>query len=249
MINPLTKMHGLGNTFVVLMGPLSPEPYEVIELCSAYGEEAANGLIIVSPVDVKTVSMKYWNSDGSPAEMCGNGLRCAVRFSVDNGIVAPGSFCVQTDAGILEAIWDGKNSDRIEVQVGRPVYDDERHVEGYRILCGSIGNPHAVIFVDDIDSVSVEHIGFALQNSIDFPDGVNVNFVQRNGTHTIKIRTWERGCGETQACGTGMAFSAAAASRTRDVVLPVVVEARGGSAKVWIDDSGFMRMIGPAKLV
>ena len=239
-------MQGLGNTFVVLTGPLELTVTEIVSHCLEYGPTKADGLLVVTPINTNAVEMKYWNSDGSAAEMCGNGLRCVTRYAVDNHFVNPGSFSVITDAGKLSVTWDGKNENNIEVQVGKVELKGEIELEGYKFHIASVGNPHAAMFVTGLNRFPVSELGPRIEHDEHFPNRTNVEFIEIIDEHTISLRTWERGPGETQACGTGMVASAAISATYKDIQYPVVVKVRGGKAKVWIDGEGYARMKGPA---
>lgn len=241
-------MQGLGNTFVVFKGPLSLTKEEIISYCQQYGDIRADGLLLVTPMDDQTVQMKYWNSDGSMAEMCGNGLRCVTKFAVENSLIKPGSFNVHTDAGVLNVIWDGKD-ENIEVQVGKVSLGQVLDIEGHTFHTANVGNPHAVTFVSNISEAPVKELGQKVEHNSNFPNKTNVEFVEVLGDHEISLRTWERGSGETLACGTGMTASAMVSAEIKNVEYPMTVKVLGGEAKLWLDDSGFTRMKGPALVV
>lgn len=244
-----TKMQGLGNTFVVFRGPLDLTRDEIISYCQQYGERRADGLLVVTPIDDKNVQMKYWNSDGSIAEMCGNGLRCIARFAVGNGMMKPGSFNVQTDAGILNVVWKGDDENNIEVQVGKVIPGEAINIHGRDFYTACVGNPHAVTFVSDVDKAPVKELGPQVENDVHFPNKTNVEFVEVLNNHEISLRTWERGSGETLACGTGMTVAASISAKNKGVSYPMTVKVLGGEAKFWIDSDGFTRMKGPALIV
>lgn len=239
-------MQGLGNTFVVFKGPLELTEAEVVSYSLQYGPTKADGLLVVSPLDARTVQMKYWNSDGSIAEMCGNGLRCVTRFTVDNHFVQPGSFSVITDAGKLDVTWGGIDENNIEVQVGKVELKGEIELEGHNFHIASVGNPHAATFVTNLDQFPVAEFGPQIENDRHFPNRTNVEFIEIIDNHTISVRTWERGSGETLACGTGMVASAAVSAAFKAIQYPMTVKVRGGNSRVWIDDEGYARMQGPA---
>lgn len=250
MKKAFTKMHGLGNTFVVLRGPLQLPSEEVRSYCDNYGPERADGLLVVSPLSDSSVEMKYWNGDGSPAEMCGNGLRCVVRFAVENGLVERGNIIVKTDAGPLEAVWDGKDSEKIEVQVGKAtVNNNPISLFNKRFYVVDVGNPHAVTFVKDTASEPVGELGPKVENDEHFPNRTNVEFVEVQGSNKIRLRTWERGVGETKACGTGMVAAANVCMSQNKTSFPLTAEVLGGQAKIWKDADGYTRMLGPASIV
>lgn len=243
-------MQGLGNKFVVLSGPLDLSAAEVIAYCKQFGDEPADGVLVVSPLTEHSVKMKYWNADGTLAEMCGNGLRCVVRFAIDSKMVQPGELIVKTDAGDLKGIWDGNNPSQIEVQVGKAnVSTTPLELFGKQFFEVNVGNPHAVTFVDDLDTAPVKTLGPEVENNSRFPHRTNVEFVVVEGNNEISLRTWERGVGETLACGTGMVAAANVAVTLKNKTFPLIVNVLGGKAKVWLDEAGYTRMIGPAELV
>jgi diaminopimelate epimerase len=238
------KMHGLYNTFIVFKGPLKIKPEQVKVLCA---DSSVDGCLVVSKAGDQLIRMKYWNSDGSIAEMCGNGLRCAVRFAVDNGLVKAGDIEVQTGAGLLKARWYGVNPDFIEVQVGVARSTANHAIEGAKYYSVDVGNPHAVTFVGSVDNVDVKKLGPKVENAAEYaPTKTNVEFVEVGGKHNIRMRVWERGVGETQACGTGMVAAAKVAVDQLGTEYPVNVTVPGGTAKVWVDSDGYSRLIGPA---
>lgn len=240
-------MEGLGNTFVVVLGPLSPTEQEVINLCRGYGEKPADGLLVATPINSSAVRMQYWNTDGSPAEMCGNGLRCLAKFARAEGLVNKASFVVQTDAGQLEVRCDDSDEELVEVQVGKVAVSDKPiNIHGEKFFTANVGNPHAVTFVDDLESAPVTILGPKVEVDNHFPNKTNVEFVQSVDQNNIILRTWERGVGETLACGTGMTAASAVFVEYGHGEYPLTVEVRGGRAKLWVDENGFTRMLGPA---
>lgn len=240
------KMEGLGNDFVVVEGPLSPSREEIARWCDRRRGIGADGVLVVTPGDDRTVAMDYWNADGSPAEMCGNGLRCVARFAVDEGFVSGEVFTVVTAEGsrrveVGEAV--------VRVELG-PVdtEGDTKVVAGYDLASVSVGNPHAVAFVDDCHSVPVETVGPVVEGDSLYPERTNVEFATVVSRDRITLRVWERGVGETLACGTGAAAAVAEGLR-RGVIAPVVtVQLPGGELEVEID-VGTAWITGPATAV
>lgn len=233
-----TKMHGLGNDFIVLEGPQQISPEEVARLCDRHFGVGADGVLMVTPGD--PISMEYWNADGSVAEMCGNGLRCVARYAYDRGWARDRNFAIQTPVGgrgvrVLE--------DRVEAELGRPAIEGTRALHGMDFHLVDLGNPHAVAFVDDPATVDVTAIGPALQT--EFENGVNVELVSRSASG-IAMRVWERGVGETLACGTGMAAAAVAARQRFDLESPISVSVPGGEGSIDLRD-GTVWIIGPAE--
>ena len=234
-----TKMEGLGNDFVVVEEPPSG-PSQVRTWCDHRRGIGADGVLAV---DSKP-SMEYWNADGSPAEMCGNGLRCVARYSVDRGWSEEGSwFSIMTPVGPRQALVEG---DVITVEIGPVSLGESIEVDGALYRRASLGNPHAVRVVDDPETVEVALVGRAVAAAPAFPDGANVEFVALSSPGRIRMRVWERGVGETLACGTGMVAAAAVAAGTDGD--PVEVEVPGGRARVTFrQGSGYLT--GPAGTV
>lgn len=243
------KMQGLGNDFVFLKGTKEPKAELIQKLCDRHFGIGADGLIVVTKLGPSKIEMKYWNADGTPAEMCGNGLRCTVRFAVENGLVKPGDITVKTGAGLRKAVWDGEH-DNIEVQVAKVKASTKPlKLDGHEYFSADAGNPHAVRFVDDTESFPVTETGQRVETNKAFPNKTNVEFVQIMAPGCIRLRVWERGVGETLACGTGMAASSTVAANVKGVKFPVIVDVTGGSATLWQDDEGFIRMKAPAETV
>ena len=242
-----TKMEGLGNDFVVIDGPREVSAGEVAALCDRRHGVGADGVLIVSPLASDTVRMEYFNADGSPAEMCGNGLRCVARRAVDRGLVEGRDFLVETAVGQrrVSVFDDG----RIRVELG-PVEaaPENQEVDGYTVRTVSVGNPHAVLFVDDPAAAEVESIGSRLEGHQAFPDGTNVEFVSVEAVNGIVMRVWERGVGETLACGTGAAAVVAACAATGRTPSSASVRLPGGMLDVEIID-GVAWITGPANTV
>jgi diaminopimelate epimerase len=241
------KMQGLGNSFLVCQGPLELQPANIQKACS---ENAVDGFLVVAAIDKQNVRMQYWNGDGSKAEMCGNGLRCVVRFAIDNQLVKAGDITALTDVGPLKAVWDGKDSNHIEVQVGKASLNQKpvvlHNCTFYEV---NVGNPHAITFVDNVKTAPVTSLGPIIETDKHFPNKTNVEFAAVRSPQQIQVRVWERGVGETKACGTGMVATACAAAQLQNVELPVEVQVPGGSAQIWQDDTGYFRMLGPAEYV
>ena len=233
-----TKMQGLGNDFIVIEGPVQPSPEEVSQLCDRRFGIGADGVLVATRGD--PIRMEYWNADGSAAEMCGNGLRCVALYSYDRGWAPDRNFGIQTPIGlrgvrVLE--------DRVDAELGRPVLNGTRSIRGTDYELVDMGNPHAVSFVDDPATVEVGDVGSALQS--EFPNGSNVEFASVNGSNVV-MRVWERGVGETLACGTGIAAVAAVAQERFGLTSPIAVSVPGGQATVDMRD-GVAWISGPAE--
>lgn len=233
-----TKMQGLGNDFVVLEGPVTVSTDDVERLCDRRFGIGADGVLVVTRGD--PIRMDYWNADGSAAEMCGNGLRCVARYAYDKGWAPDRDFAIDTPIGtrgvrVLE--------DQVEAELGRPRLEGALSTDGGEYELVDMGNPHAVRFVDDPAVTDVSGIGSALQG--EFPNGANVEFAVLSGSG-VDMRVWERGVGETLACGTGMAAVAAVATERFGLESPVGVSVPGGQASIDMRD-GVAWIIGPAE--
>lgn len=242
------KVQGLGNDFMVFDGPFVPAAEDIVRWCDRRTGVGADGVLVIAPIADDRVSMRYWNADGGEVEMCGNGLRCIAKLSYERKWVKSPEFIVETVVGDHPVT---VFHDRIQAFVGVPQgYRTETlSVAGQAIHPLSIGNPHAVIFVEDVDSVDVEGIGSTVENDPMFPNRTNVEFVEvlEDGSG-IKARIWERGVGETEASGTGATASAYMAHKVHAVTQPITVHLRGGDLTIVIDDDGAW-MEGPGEIV
>ena len=272
---PFTKMHGAGNDFVVLDG-LRAELPALDRLAGAIADRhfgvGFDQLLVVraaSPDAGADYRMEIFNADGSQVEMCANGIRCFFKYLRDAGHTRADSLRVETLSGVVTPEWAGE--DRVRVDMGPPilapakipttlgdpagagpVLDVLLEVEGIELRASAIsmGNPHCVVPVDDVDAFPVERVGPALERHPAFPNRVNVEFVELASRDRIRQRTWERGTGETLACGSG-ACATAVACMLRGVVDPAVVIAlRGGELDIaWAGDTASVFMTGPAATV
>ena len=227
-----TKMHGLGNDYICIncLENILAEnklPQIARYMCNRNFGIGADGLILVQESPVADIKMRIFNKDGSEAEMCGNGIRCFAKYVYDNRIIDKQTISIETKAGVKLIRLKVLNGEVQEAQVdmGRPIFDDIKNISvqnNYRIPISvnikvddtrfignyvSMGNPHLVIFVNNVENIDIEKWGPAIENMKCFPNKINVEFVQALGRNTLKIRTWERGVGETYACGTGSCAS------------------------------------------
>ncbi len=257
------KMEGTGNDYVYVDALRSEFPWSrAAQLARAWSDRhfgiGSDGLIVLSKGERAPVRMTMWNLDGSRGAMCGNGLRCVAKLARDHGHVATDRFVVETDAGDREVeVFAADPADPstclVRTQMGRVVTGAPVTVEvlgrQLELVPGDAGNPHAVVFVDDVEAADVIGIGAALQLHVAFPDGVNVEFVQVVAADRLRQRTFERGSGETLACGTGAA-AAAQAARQLGLVTgnEVQVELRGGLLRIVLDGTS-LAIVGPARTV
>lgn len=241
------KMEGLGNDFVVFEGPLEPTEADIRWWCDRRRGVGADGVLVATPLGVDRVRMEYWNTDGSRSEMCGNGLRCVAVYATSAGWVGE-QFTVETDVGdyAVRRVEDGV----VDAFLGKiqETDQDEIAVGTSKLRRVDLGNPHAVVMVDDIDAAPVATSGPEIENHSMFPDRTNVEFVEVVDEHRIKVRTWERGVGETLACGTGAGAAAAIAQSAAGVRDALSVELLGGELALRIDGPDIW-MVGPARVV
>jgi diaminopimelate epimerase len=235
-----TKMQGLGNDFIVLEGPDKPDTADVVRLCDRRFGVGADGVLLVAPGP--PVVMDYWNADGSPAEMCGNGLRCVARYAHDRGWADTSEFEVDTPIGLRKVRVGGGS---VEVEIGSVLIEGQETIGGEVYHLVDTGNPHAVRLVEDPDAVDLGSVGPMVAREAGFDAGCNVE-VMKIGEDGVTMRVWERGIGETLACGTGMVAVAAVALDGQDGRIDVVT--RGGTGQVEIEDKNAW-LIGPADYV
>jgi diaminopimelate epimerase len=268
------KMQGTGNDFVLLEAEGDEEDWPRLaqSMCDRHFGVGGDGLILVLPSSRADVRMRMFNPDGSEAEMCGNGLRCIVKYAVEGGLARPrdGRIDVETLAGVLaaETFGDGRNVERVRVSMGvprfapaevpvlveaePPIVDLPLEVAGHalRLTCLSMGNPHAVHFLDSpVAGFPLEEVGPLAEHHAIFPQRVNFEVARALGRDRIEARVWERGAGPTLACGSGAAATMVAArlrglaGNTVDITLP------GGTLGLEWDDRGEVYLSGPAERV
>ena len=267
-----TKMHGIGNDYVYVncFEETVKDPAAVAKFVSdRHFGIGSDGLILIRPSEIADCEMDMYNLDGSQGAMCGNGIRCVAKYVYDHGIVDKTSLSIATRSGIKYVdltIRDGKAS-MVKVNMGSPILTAKEipvvaeteqvinapiTVDGkeYHMTAVSMGNPHAIIYVDDVDSLDLEKIGPSFENHVCFPDRVNTEFVQVIDRHTVKMRVWERGSGETLACGTGAcaAVVAAVANGLCEKGRDITVRVQGGDLVVHYTDEA-VTLTGDAKLV
>ena len=268
-----TKMQGLGNDYVYvncLKEKIKNPPELAKKISDRHFGVGSDGLIMINPSDKADFEMEMYNADGSRGEMCGNGIRCVAKYVYDYGLTDKTSISVETLAGIkyLDLTVENGKVKLVKVDMGKPglkpseipveasgdqVIDDPIMAAGeeYRMTCVSMGNPHAVVFVDcDLQELPLEEIGPKFENHERFPRRVNTEFVRVIDRHTAQMRVWERGSGETLACGTGACAVAVACALNGYTEDEVTVKLLGGDLKIkWDCERDTVFMTGPAEVV
>ena len=267
-----TKMEGCGNDYVYVNGfeEKIDNPNEVaIAVSDRHFGIGSDGLIIINPSEVADFKMCMYNADGSEGKMCGNGIRCVAKYVYDFNLTDKDVITVETLSGIKTLKLNVENGKvkTVRVNMGAPIlecdkvpvkYDYEKminkpvKVDGktFNITCVSMGNPHAVTFINDTDNLEIEKIGPKFENNEIFPDKVNTEFIQIIDKKTVKMRVWERGSGETFACGTGACASVVASVLNRLTENKVTVKLLGGELEIeYNQDENTVYMTGPARVV
>ena len=268
-----TKMHGIGNDYIYVNcfeeNVSDPQKLSVVVSDVRKGI-GSDGLVLIMPSDNADFRMRIFNADGSEAMMCGNATRCIGKYVYEKGLTDKTDITLETNSGIKIlklGISDGK-VENITVDMGKAVLEPQNipvksnlsrfinqpvEVCGkiYNMTCVSMGNPHAVIFVDDVNSIDLERTGTFFENHEIFPDRVNTEFIQVIDSHTLKMRVWERGSGETFACGTGACASAVSAvlngicSHDEEILIHL----RGGDLTIIYKSDGTVIMTGSAEFI
>ncbi|WP_425446957.1 diaminopimelate epimerase [Dethiothermospora halolimnae] len=264
------KFHGAGNDFIILNGleeKLLSLPVLAKDICDRHFGIGADGMIVVESSKIADIKMTFFNSDGSRAPMCGNGIRCFGKYVYDNKIVDKEVFDVETLAGIikLEVIPSDKGIEGIRVNIGEPIFDNNKfpinteksivieesievNNQEFKISALFIGTIHAVIFVANLDEIDINTIGPCIENNSMFPEKTNINFCEVIDNKNLKVITWERGAGLTLACGTGAAATAVISSIVNKTDNNVNVYVPGGLLKIEKTEAG-VYMTGPAELI
>lgn len=268
-----TKMHGIGNDYIYVncMDGIGFDPAQTsIQLSDRHFGVGSDGMILICPSDKADFKMRMFNADGSEGKMCGNGVRCFAKYVYCKGLTDKTVITIETLGGIKTAWLTVENGDvtLVRVNMGSPNFSPQLipvnftgesminqpiTVGGreWNVTCVSMGNPHCVTFVDDVDGLDLEKIGPKFEHDPIFPERVNTEFVQPVDDTTVKMRVWERGSGETWACGTG-ACAVAAASILNGVVNQnsVTVKLRGGDLLIeWDRGENVIYMTGTATFV
>lgn len=269
-----TKMQGIGNDYVYVN--CFEETVKYPAAVARYVSDrhfgiGSDGLILIKPSDIADCEMDMYNLDGSQGAMCGNGIRCVAKYVYDYGIVKKENISVSTKSGIKYldlTVRDGKVA-LVRVNMGSPVLTASQipvvssteeminaplkvNGETYYITAVSMGNPHAIVYMTDVDHLDIGEIGPYFENHMAFPDRVNTEFVEVLDDHTLKMRVWERGSGETLACGTGACAVAVASILNGHVdgEKPVTVKLLGGDLEIfWDRQENLVYMTGPAATV
>lgn len=257
------KMHGIGNDYIVIDNRDEKLREDNImnfarQVCKRRFSVGADGLLLVYNSEIADVKMRMFNPDGTEADMCGNGIRCFVKFCYENKIVRK-KLDVETLAGIKQAqlLTNGDEVKSVRVNMGKPSFEKSSipmlgkgtHInekltvdgETYEATCLSVGNPHCVIFVDNAEVFPVQEMGPKIETHNMFPKRINVEFVQIISREEVKVRVWERGVGETLACGTGACASAVAGYISGKTNRKVTVHLLGGDLEILFNNSILMK--------
>ena len=268
-----TKMHGLGNDYVY-MDAINQKIENRSELAKFVSDRhfgiGSDGLILICPSEKADFRMQMFNQDGSEAEMCGNGIRCVGKFVYDKGLTKKETITVETLAGIKTLVMTAKNGkiETARVDMGEPILEPEKipvisnenpvknlklEVEDkdFTFTCVSMGNPHAVTFIkEDVNKFDVCKYGAKLEINNAFPKKANIEFINIIDNKTLKMRVWERGAGETLACGTGACASTVATILNGYTTREVIVHLLGGDLKIkWDENDNHVYMTGSATTV
>lgn len=253
-----TKMHGCGNDYVYVnaIDQKVEDPAKIAVMVSdRHFGIGSDGLILIKASDKADFEMQMFNADGSEGAMCGNGIRCVGKYVYDKGYTNKTELTVETLSGIKTLslnVTDGKVK-TVTVDMGRAVVSEELALEDLELTCTpvSVGNPHAVFFVDNAEAVPLATIGPEIERHTLFPGGVNAEFVQVISPTELRMRVWERGSGITMACGTGACASATAAVKKGlcPADTPITVRLDGGELEITVGAGGSVTMTGPAETV
>jgi diaminopimelate epimerase len=269
-----TKMHGCGNDYIYVDCFREPMPHDPAGLSRAVSDRhfgiGADGLILICPSDKADARMRMFNADGSEAEMCGNGIRCVAKYVYDHGLVRKPTLTVETGRGVLTLDLEigGGSVRRVRVDMGEPILEASRvpttlpgnsangaavnvplEIAGrtLAVTCVSMGNPHCITYVNEITDAHVLGMGQQVGKHPAFPRRTNVEFVRVNRPDDVAMRVWERGSGETLACGTGACAVAVAGVLTGKTARTITVHLTGGDLHLdWSAKDNHVYMTGPA---
>lgn len=265
-----TKMHGIGNDYVYVSTFDQVIPGDVGDLARRISDRhfgvGGDGLILIGPSDRADARMRMFNLDGSEGELCGNGVRCVAKYVHDHGIARKPRLAIETGRGVLTLDLEIENgqASRVRVDMGAPILEAGRipttlpgdppldaplEIDGtvYKVSAVSMGNPHSIVYVDDVDAFPLERLGPLFENHPVFPRRINAHFVQVLGPNEVRMRTWERGSGITLACGTGACSVAVAGTLTGRTGRRLLAHLPGGDLELeWPATDGSVFMTGPA---
>ena len=261
-------MNGLGNdyVFVDVHDQHVDEPAALAVIISdRHTGVGSDGLILIGPSPRADVRMVMYNADGSRAEMCGNGIRCVAKYAVEHALVGEPELSIDTDAGVRQAVCRMEDGvvRSVRIDMGAPDlrpsalptsiegdrivdYELKTHDQVVLVTCVSMGNPHAVIFVDHASAIDPAHAGPIIENAPQFPNRINVHFVRVDSRNHVTMKTWERGSGITRACGTGACAVCVAGAVTERTDRQVTVTLPGGDLELDWNDDDHVYMTGPA---
>ena len=267
-----TKMQGLGNDYVYIDAinqKIENESSLAQFVSNRHFGIGSDGLILICNSEIADFRMRMFNSDGSEAEMCGNGIRCVGKFIYDKGLTNKTTLKIETLAGIKELKLNLKKGkvDTVRVNMGEPILEAEKipvissekivqnlkleiEERKFNFTCVSMGNPHAITFVENVEDFEVEKYGSKIEVNERFPQKINVEFIEIVNKNHIKMRVWERGSGETLACGTGACASVVAGIINNLIERKVIVELLGGCLEIeWNKEDNHIYLTGPAVTV
>lgn len=267
-----TKMHGLGNDYLFIDAAADANKLRIdnpVSLARAMSNRntgvGSDGLILIYPSERANARMEMYNADGSRAQMCGNAIRCVAKYIIEHGLANGPSVMIETDAGTKSmecSIVDGMVHS-VRVDMGQPdlspqslpsTIDQDRIVNypiaigssEYAVTCVSMGNPHAIVFVDDLEKIDLEKLGPKFENAPEFPQRINTHFVRVDAQDHVTLKSWERGSGATLACGTGACAVCVAGVITEQSQRKITVALPGGDLDIEWADNDHVYMIGPA---
>ena len=268
-----TKMHGLGNDYVYIDCTEEQKIKNISSLAQFISNRhfgvGSDGLILICKSDIADFKMRMFNYDGTEAEMCGNGIRCVGKFVYDKDLTKKDNITVETLAGIKKLKFNIKkgNVETVEVDMGEPILEPDKvpviseeaivknlkikaRENEFKFTCVSMGNPHAITIVDNTKDFNIEKYGPVLEKDEHFPRRANIEFIELVDKNNIKMRVWERGAGETLACGTGACASVVACALNGYIENEANVELLGGTLKIrWDKENNHIYMTGPATTV
>lgn len=267
-----TKMQGIGNDYVYVncFTEKVENPSQVaVRVSDRHFGIGSDGLILIKPSDVADFEMEMYNADGSQGAMCGNGIRCVAKYVYDYHLTDKTSISVNTKSGIkyLDLTVENGKVKEVKVNMGAPVlktseipmiYSKEQVIAQplninqnlYEVTAVSMGNPHVIVYMNDVKNLKIEEVGPYFEKSSVFPESVNTEFVRVIDRNTVEMRVWERGSGETLACGTGACAVAVACVLNGYTEEQVTVKLLGGDLKIfWDREANLVYMTGPAEVV